>query len=54
VLKAKSKLSRVSPVLTLAWRRRSANSAADGDAESALEFLRQHLNGKARDLPEGG
>jgi hypothetical protein len=26
----------------------------DSDAESALEFLRQHFKGKARDLLEGG
>ena len=26
----------------------------DEDAESALEFLRQHFKGKARDLLEGG
>jgi hypothetical protein len=26
----------------------------DGDAEGALEFLRLHFKGKARDLFEGG
>lgn len=26
----------------------------DGDAEGALEFLRQHFEGKARELLEGG
>jgi hypothetical protein len=26
----------------------------DSDAEDALEFLRQHFKGKARDLLEGG
>lgn len=26
----------------------------DSDAESALEFLRRHFKGKARDLLEGG
>jgi hypothetical protein len=26
----------------------------DSDAEGALEFLRQHFKGKARDLLEGG
>ncbi len=26
----------------------------DGDAEGALEFLREHFKGKARDLLEGG
>jgi hypothetical protein len=26
----------------------------DSDAESALEFLREHFKGKARDLLEGG
>jgi hypothetical protein len=26
----------------------------DGDADAALDFLRQHFKGKARDLLEGG
>ncbi|GAB4419424.1 MAG: hypothetical protein Kow002_07030 [Anaerolineales bacterium] len=26
----------------------------DGDADGALEFLRRHFKGKARDLLEGG
>ena len=26
----------------------------DGDAEGALEFLREHFKGRARDLLEGG